>query len=94
MAVFKKIVNKLFHLFDRDLSIGKGSFPDSRTFLACGWKIDIVKNRAIRVGTTLLPSGGYTSIGNKNTLNQYVVINGEDRLIIGRDAMVVALSPL
>lgn len=92
MSLVKTIINLLFKLFNRQLVIGKNSFIDPRAFPARGGKITIGANSVVRAGTMLLPSGGYISIGDKTSLNHYVVINGEGGVNIGNDVMVAAFA--
>ena len=42
----------------------------------------------------LLPSGGEINIGQRNSLNQYVVINGEGGVNIDDDVVIAAFVPI
>lgn len=72
------------------LLLSKGAKIDPRAFVARGGPVEIGNESIIRAGTMLLPSGGEIRIGERTSLNQYVVINGEGGVRIGNDVMIAA----
>jgi acetyltransferase-like isoleucine patch superfamily enzyme len=80
----------IFRLFNRKLILSPGAKIDPRAFIARGGRLHIGKNSIIRAGSMLLPSGGEINIGQRSSLNQYVVINGEGGVNIGDDVMISA----
>jgi virginiamycin A acetyltransferase len=67
-----------------------GAKIDYRAFFARGGQVRIGRGSIVRAGATLLPSGGAIHIGQRTSLNQYVVINGEGGVRIGDDVMIPA----
>jgi acetyltransferase-like isoleucine patch superfamily enzyme len=84
------ITGFLFKLFNRKLVIKKGVKIDPRAFIARGGNVHLGENSIVRAGTILLPSGGYISIGQRVSLNHYIVINGGGGVTIGDDVMIAA----
>lgn len=80
----------MFRLFNRKLVMESGARIDPRAFIARGGDVHLGKNSIVRAGTMLLPSGGTISIGQRTSLNQYIVINGEGGVEIGDDVMIAA----
>lgn len=79
-----------FRIFNRKLTLGPGAKIDPRAFVARGGHVRIGKDSIVRAGAMLLPSGGAICIGQRTSLNQYVVINGEGGVDIGDDVMIAA----
>lgn len=72
------------------LRLSKGARIDPRAFVARGGRVEIGSESIIRAGAMLLPSGGEIRIGDRTSLNQYVVVNGEGGVRIGDDVMIAA----
>jgi len=85
-----KVVNCFFCLWNRELQIGNNVRIDPRAFISRGGKVSIGNDCVIRAGTMLLPSQGRILIGQKCSLNQYVVINGEGGVEIGDSVHIAA----
>lgn len=90
MGLLNQAVIGLFRLFNRQLRVGREATIDPRAFPARGGPIHIGANSVVRAGTMLLPSGGWIHIGERTSLNQYIVINGEGGVSIGSDVMIAA----
>lgn len=84
------ITGLLFRLFNRKLVMEAGARIDPRAFIARGGDVHLGKGSIVRAGAMLLPSGGSISIGQRSSLNQYVVVNGEGDVAIGDDVMIAA----
>lgn len=84
----------IFRLFNRQLKIGSSVKFDPRSFPARGGPIEIGSNSVIRAGAMLLPAGGIITIGERTSINQYVVINGDGGVKIGNDVMIAAFCAL
>jgi len=80
----------LFRLFNRKLILESGAKIDPRAFIAPGGGVIVGEDSIVRAGTMLLPSGGEINIGQRTSLNHYVVINGEGGVSIGDDVMIAA----
>ena len=80
----------MFRLFNRKLFLSRGAKIDPRAFVSRGGKVEIGMDSIVRAGTMLLPSGGRILIGDRTSLNQYVVVNGEGGVRIGDDVMISA----
>jgi len=94
MDFLYSILRVFLPLFNRELSIGKGVRLDPRAFVARGGPVTIGSSCAIRAGSMLLPSGGFITIGDRSTINHYVVINGEGGITIGYDVMIAAFCSM
>lgn len=84
----------MFKLFNRRLTMAPGAKVDPRAFIARGGDVAIGRNSIVRAGTMLLPSGGQIRIGQRTSLNHYVVVNGEGDVLIGDDVMIAAFCSL
>lgn len=84
----------MFKIFNRKLRIGRNVKIDPRAFIARGGPVTIGENSLIRAGSMILPSGGFIDIGERTSLNQYVVINGYGGVQIGNDVMIAAFCSL
>ncbi len=84
------LVNTLFKTFNRQLTLGAGASLDPRAFPARGGPIAIGEGSVVRAGAMLLPSGGSIRIGQRSSVNHYVVINGQGGVSIGNDVLIAA----
>ena len=79
-----------FKSWNNQLQVGRNVEIDPRAFIARGGRVTLGDESVIRAGAMLLPSSGSISIGNKTSINQYTVINGEGGVTIGNSVMVAA----
>ena len=79
-----------FKLWNKQLQVGRNVEIDPRAFIARGGRVTLGEGTVIRAGVMLLPSSGSISIGNKTSINQYTVINGQGGVTIGNSVMVAA----
>src|SRR5476651_846640 len=79
-----------FKLWNKQLHVGRNVEIDPRAFIARGGRVTLGDESVIRAGAMLLPSSGSISIGNKTSINQYTVINGEGGVTIGNSVIVAA----
>ena len=79
-----------FKLWNRQLQVGRNVEIDPRAFIARGGPVSLGDESVIRAGALLLPSSGSIDIGNKTSINQYTVINGQGGVTIGDSVMVAA----
>lgn len=79
-----------FKCFNPQLALAKNARIDPRAFVSRGGRVAIGQDSIVRAGAMLLPSGGKIEIGERTSLNQYVVINGEGGVRIGNDVMIAA----
>jgi acetyltransferase-like isoleucine patch superfamily enzyme len=79
-----------FKLWNKQLHVGRNVKIDPRAFIARGGRVTLGDESVIRAGAMLLPSSGSISIGNKTSINQYTVINGQGGVTIGDSVMVAA----
>lgn len=94
MRIIYFITRLIFQLINRQFMMEKGAKIDPRAFVARGGVVHLGRNSIVRAGTMLLPSGGSISIGDRTSLNQYVVINGEGKVSIGDDVMIAAFTSI
>ena len=80
----------LFKLWNKQLRVGRNVEIDPRAFIARGGRVTLGDESVVRAGAMLLPSSGSISIGNKTSINQYTVINGQGGVTIGNSVMVAA----
>ena len=69
------ILELIFKLFNRKVIFSPGKKIDLRAFIARSGRVNIGRNSVVRADSMLLPSGGKINIGQRSSLNQYVVIN-------------------
>jgi acetyltransferase-like isoleucine patch superfamily enzyme len=79
-----------FKLWNNQLHVGRKVQIDPRAFIARGGHVTLGEGTVIRAGAMLLPSSGFIAIGNKTSVNQYTVINGQGGVIIGNSVMIAA----
>ncbi len=84
------ILGLIFRLFNRKLIFSPGAKIDPRAIITRGGRINNGRNSIVQADRMLLPSGGKINIGQRSSLNQYVVINGEGGVNIGDDVMISA----
>ena len=79
-----------FKLWNGQLQVGRNVKIDPRAFVARGGRVTLGDESVIRAGVLLLPSSGSISIGNRTSINQYTIINGQGGVTIGNSVMVAA----
>lgn len=88
------ILGLIFRLFNRKLIFSPGAKIDPRAIITRGGRINNGRNSIVQADRMLLPSGGEINIGQRNSLNQYVVINGEGGVNIDDDVVIAAFVPI
>ena len=90
MSLLPLLTIRFFKLWNKQLQVGRNVEIDPRAFIARGGRVTLGDESVIRAGAMLLPSSGSISIGNKTSINQYTVINGQGGVTIGNSVMVAA----
>lgn len=80
----------VFRVINPKLILEAGAKIDPRAFIARGGRVVVGQDSIVRAGAMLLPSRGEIHIGQRTSLNQYVVLNGEGGISIGDDVMIAA----